>query len=127
MPAWLSQEWVEASEKALSAIGAFGDATGIVAVEVGGADGGSYWRQWASGVPLRSGVGKPEEPADLTLGLTSAEAHAFWRGEWSPSVAFMHGQLKTAGDNGLLFALLATASGSRAAAALAAGDLGSAA
>jgi hypothetical protein len=118
MPVWLSEEWVDATGAALSALGAFGDATGVVAIEVGGADGGAYWREWAGGLPVRAGVGKPEEPADLTLGLTSAEAHAFWQGEWSPSVAFMRGQLKTAGDNALLFALLAGVARPEASAAL---------
>jgi hypothetical protein len=84
-------------------------ATGVVAVEVTGPGGGSYWREWAAGALVRSGSGKPEGPADLTLGLGAPEARAFWRGEWSPSVAFMRGELKTAGDNGLLLALLAAA------------------
>jgi hypothetical protein len=120
MPAWLSEDWVAASGAVLTSdVDVFGDATGVVAVEVGGADGGVYWREWAAGVPVRGGVGKPEELADLTLGLTAAEAQAFWRGEWSPSVAFMRGQLKTAGDNALLFALLASVSRPKAAALLA--------
>jgi len=120
MPAWLSEDWVAASGPALSSAGALGDATGVVAVEVGGAGGGTYWREWVAGVPVRGGVGKPEEPADLTLGLTATEAHAFWLGEWSASVAFMRGELKTAGDNALLLALLAGLARPEVAASLAA-------
>ncbi len=116
----LDEAWVEASGAALAAGGAWGAATGVVAVEVGGADGGAYWREWAGGVPVGGGVGKPDGPADLTLGLTEAEARAFWRGEWRADVAFMRGQLKTAGDNALLLTLLAAAARPSAVAAIAA-------
>ena len=82
-------------------------ASGLVAVEVSGPGGGSYWRRWEDGVPRSGGAGKPGETPDLTLGLPAEGARAFWRGEWSPSVAFMRGQLRAAGDMTLLLALLA--------------------
>jgi hypothetical protein len=50
-----------------------------------------------------AGGGDPE----LTLTVTSGDAAAMARGEMAPSVAFMRGRLKTAGDNGLLLRLLA--------------------
>lgn len=106
---WLSDEWVRATGEALSGRSVTADgASGLVAVDVAGSGGGSYWRRWEDGVPRSGGAGKPAEPADLTLGLPAADARAFWRGEWSPSVAFMRGQLRAAGDMALLFALLAT-------------------
>jgi hypothetical protein len=112
VPVWLSEEWVSFSGELIAASPRpAGDATGVVAVEVSGSGGGSYWRRWTSGVPAGNGVGKPDEPADLTLGLTVAEARAYWRGEWSPSVAYMRGQLKTAGNGALLLALLAASAG----------------
>jgi hypothetical protein len=46
---------------------------------------------------------------DLTLTLPSAEAGAIVAGALDPSVAFMRGRLKTAGDNGLLLGVLAAA------------------
>lgn len=105
---WLSAEWVEATTAALgSHPGLAGEASGLVAVEVTGAGGGEYWRRWEDGVPLAGGAGKPADAPDLKLSLPVADAEAFWRGEWSPSVAYMRGELKTEGDTGLLLALLA--------------------
>jgi len=105
---WLGEEWVRATTEALSERAPKADgASGLVAIDVAGKDGGSYWRRWEDGVPRAGGTGKPDEPPDLTLGLPVDDARAFWRGEWSPSVAYMRGQLRAAGDMTLLFALLA--------------------
>jgi hypothetical protein len=52
---------------------------------------------------VAAGGGDPE----LTLTVTAGDAAAIARGEMAPSVAFMRGRLKTAGDNGLLLRLLA--------------------
>ena len=47
--------------------------------------------------------------AELTLTLEYANAVAIHRGELDPSVAFMQGRLKAAGDTGMLLQLLALA------------------
>lgn len=103
----MSDEWVRATGEALSGRASADGASGLVAIDVAGSDGGSYWRRWEDGIPRSGGAGKPGETPDLTLGLPVEDARAFWRGEWSPSVAYMRGQLRAAGDMTLLFALLA--------------------
>jgi predicted lipid carrier protein YhbT len=45
--------------------------------------------------------------ADVSLTLPYAEAVAVYRGELDPSVAYMQGRMKTAGDPGKLLRLLA--------------------
>jgi hypothetical protein len=106
--AWLDEEWVTASGEALAAPGAgAAGATGTVAVETTGGEGGTYWRTWADGVPVAGGSGKPPGPPDLSLTLPDADARAFWQGEWSASVAFMRGRLKVSGRMELLLPLLA--------------------
>jgi hypothetical protein len=60
------------------------------------------------GRPVEAVAGGGPEP-DLTLTLPAAEAGAIAAGTLDPSVAFMRGRLKTAGDNGLLLAVLAAA------------------
>jgi SCP-2 sterol transfer family len=49
----------------------------------------------------------PSGEPDLTLSLSPADAEAVRRGDLAPSVAFMQGRLKTAGDNALLLEVLA--------------------
>lgn len=49
--------------------------------------------------------------ADLTLSLSPEDARAVTDGRLAPSVAFMQGRLKTAGDNGLLLEVLAWTAG----------------
>jgi hypothetical protein len=106
--AWLDEAWVAASGDALAAPGAAtSGATGTVAVETTGSGGGTYWRRWVDGVPVAGGSGKPPGPPDLSLTLLDADARAFWRGEWSASVAFMRGRLKVSGSMGVLLPLLA--------------------
>ena len=49
----------------------------------------------------------PGPDPDLTLTLPAADADGIVAGTLDPSVAFMRGRLKTAGDNRLLLGLLA--------------------
>ncbi len=104
---WLSDEWVQASGAALADVGPIPDVEGVVAVELSGPDGGTYWRRWAGGKVVASGSGKPEVAPQVTVTLAAADARAFWKGSWSPSVAFMQGRLKMTGDMGMLLPLLA--------------------
>jgi len=63
--------------------------------------------------------GGPHGEADLTLGLSWADAALVVSGELPPSVAYMQGRLKTSGDNALLLKVLAWSATTAFAAALA--------
>jgi hypothetical protein len=104
---WLSDEWVQASGSALAEVVLGPDVQGVVAVELTGPGGGTYWRRWAGGKVVDGGSGKPETAPELTVTLSDVDARAFWKGSWSPSVAFMRGRLKMTGDMGILLPLLA--------------------
>lgn len=52
-------------------------------------------------------AGSPAPAFELSVTMPAAEAAAIASGELDPSVAFMRGQLKTAGDPGLALDLLA--------------------
>jgi hypothetical protein len=105
MPAWLSDEWVAASGEAVD-LAAPLDAT--VEVAVLGVAGGDvrYHRSYKGGRVVAAGPG-PAGAADVTLTLPEGEARDVLAGRLDPSVAFMQGRLKTAGNNGLLLELLA--------------------
>lgn len=57
-------------------------------------------------------------PATLALSLSPQDAELIRRGDLAPSVAFMQGRLKTAGDNALLLDVLSWTSTSAFAKAL---------
>lgn len=84
-------------------------ATGTVAVSLPG------WQGADRVVVLRWHDGRPAEvldagaagAADVTLTLPAEEAAAVAAGRLAPSVAYMRGRLKTAGDPGLVLAVLA--------------------
>jgi putative sterol carrier protein len=82
--------------------------TGTVAVVVTGTTGGDVKARvrLVDGRPVEAAAGTAPD-ADLTLTLPVALAAAVAEGSLEPSVAFMRGQLKTAGDNGLLLGVLA--------------------
>ena len=61
--------------------------------------------QWSSAELGRPATGC-EGQADLTLTISPEDAALVVSGELAPSVAFMQGRLKTAGDNALLLDLL---------------------
>ena len=64
---------------------------------------------FAGGKPRRERLRRPLPGADLTLTLTDADARAVVAGELDPSVAFMQGRMKVAGDMAPLLDLLALA------------------
>lgn len=61
--------------------------------------------RWTEAGPKAVSAGCQGEPA-LTLTLSPEDAAAVATGELAPSVAYMQGRLKTAGDNGLLLRVL---------------------
>ena len=85
-------------------------ADGVVQVVLtGGPDGDiSYHWTYMDGRPGDGRSGPAEEP-DLVLTLPASDAWAVIARELDPSVAFMQGRLKTSGDDGLLLAVLASA------------------
>jgi hypothetical protein len=60
---------------------------------------------WSEEGPREVRPGLEAEP-DLTLTLSPEDARLVMDGELAPSVAFMQGRLKTAGDNGLVLRVL---------------------
>jgi hypothetical protein len=98
MARFLSDEW-------LQAVRATGLSVGELRVEcsvVGGPDGDVK----LSADDDELGFG-PVEDADVALTVPYAEATAIAQGALQPSVAFMQGRMKTAGDPGRLLELLA--------------------
>lgn len=83
---------------------------GTVRVDVtGGADGDrSAHARFGGGRLLDLGPGTGVAP-DATVTLTSEDARAVLAGDLDPSVAFMQGRMKVAGDMGLVLDLLALA------------------
>jgi hypothetical protein len=102
---WLSEEWLIQSAAAV-ALGREFD--GVVQVTVTGRPGGElrYYRTYGEGRVVGGGLGATEDPG-VALTLPEAEAREILEGRLDPSVAFMQGRLKTAGDNGLLLDYLA--------------------
>lgn len=65
-----------------------------------------HWR-YEDGVPAAGGSGDGGQP-DLSLTVAAADAPDLLAGRVEPSVAFMRGRLKSAGDQALLLAFLAS-------------------
>ena len=103
---YLSDEWIEAADTALSrgwdAGADTGDAT-TIAYTVSGAPGGKVTYHLHFG-PDGAGVaaGKPEGDPEVTMELDYDTAAEIARGEASPQAAFMQGRLKLGGDVTLL-------------------------
>lgn len=104
MAEFLSEAWVAGFVGAGTAPGP----TGTLQVVVTGApDGGGKWHaRIDDGVVAEAALGTRPAP-DVTLTASYADASAMAAGELDPSVAFMQGRLKTAGDPGLVLDLLA--------------------
>jgi putative sterol carrier protein len=104
---WLSDEWFEASRRLATGLPGRPGLDGRVQLEVtGGPDGDvrAFW-EIAGGRSTAGGTGPVEHP-DLTLTAAWDVGAAIGRGELDPSVAYMRGTLKAAGDNRLLLGLL---------------------
>jgi SCP-2 sterol transfer family len=88
--------------------------TATVQVVVTGAPAGDgKWHlRLDDGVVAEAAAGTVAEP-DLTLTVAYPEGAAMAAGELDPSVAFMQGRLKTAGDPGLVLDVLAGAAQAR--------------
>jgi hypothetical protein len=106
VPEFLSEAWVTG----LVGSGAAPGPTGTVQMVVTGAPegDGKFHARVDVGVVAEAALGSRPAP-DVTLTASYADASAMAAGELDPSVAFMQGRLKTAGDPGLVLDLLACA------------------
>jgi hypothetical protein len=98
MARFLTPEWIDVVRAATPSIGA----RSIECSVVGGPDGDVKFHAAAGGVAPGGLAG-----AAVSLTLPYADAMAIVRGELQPSVAFMQGRMKTAGDPGILLDVLA--------------------
>jgi alkyl sulfatase BDS1-like metallo-beta-lactamase superfamily hydrolase len=103
---FLTDAWVAE----LVGTGAAPGATGSLQVVLTGApDGDAKWHaRLDDGVVTEAALGTAPAP-DLTLTLSYADATAMVAGDLDPSVAFMQGRMKTAGDPGLVLDVLSGA------------------
>ena len=102
-PAFLDDDWVAGLVGAeLPGV----DAT--VAVTVGGAGRSDVTvRLVVAGGTVREAARTPAPDAAVTFSLDADDARAVLDGMLDPSVAYMQGRMKTAGDLGLVLAVLA--------------------
>jgi putative sterol carrier protein len=98
MAQFLSAEWLDTVRAAAPSVG-----EASVECAVTGTPDGEV-KLYAKGTEI--GFGGVAD-ADISLTLPYAEAIAIARGELEPSVAFMQGRMKTAGNPGKLLDLLA--------------------
>ena len=114
---WLSEQWVVQTRGAIDLDAPF---AGLVQVTVSGAPGGDvhFHRLYDGGRVVEAGPGPAKNP-DVALTLPFDDARDVLEGRLDPSVAFMQGRLKTAGDQGCLLGLLAGWSSPAGAASLA--------
>ena len=69
------------------------------------------WTRVDDATVTERGDGSPAEPADITFTATPGDAQALHDGALDLSVGFMRGQVKMAGDFGLLLKLLPLTTG----------------
>ena len=101
---FLSDEWIASMVGRGTAPGASGT---VQVVVTGAPDGDGKWHfRLDDGVVAEADAGTRAAP-DLTLTVGYAEGAAMAAGELDPSVAFMQGRMKTAGDPGLVLDVLA--------------------
>jgi len=114
------EAWAQAVREELSGLRGAPTLSGTVQVDVtGGPDGDvPVHAVLAAGRLVDAGPG-PAADADAVLTLTAADARAVVAGHLDPSVAFMQGRMKVAGDMGVVLDLLALASSPPAAEAAA--------
>ena len=107
MASWLSQEWAEEAAGLTSHLSPIPGASGSISLTVSGGSRKEVHFHWVykDGVAAGGAPG-PQPEADLVLTLAAADAVQVFSGAVEPSVAFMRGRLKAAGDGGLLLGFL---------------------
>jgi putative sterol carrier protein len=102
MAAFLGNGWFEA----ITADAPGADDLGIEIVVLGAPDGDVKWQVEVAGGKVSAAAG-PRPGAEVALTVPYDDMVAILRGELQPSVAFMRGTMKTAGDQGALLVVLA--------------------
>jgi hypothetical protein len=107
MAAWLTQEWADEAAGLTSRLPSAPGASGSISLTVSGGKKKEAHFQWGyqNGRP-GEGIPSSRPDADLVLTLAGPDAVDVLSGAVDPSVAFMRGRLKAAGDGGLLLAFL---------------------
>jgi hypothetical protein len=104
---FLSTEWLEELTRLGSEHAPFPGITGTLQVVVsGGPEKDVKFLVVLDDGRVDSAERRVDAAAELTLTFDYANAVAVQEGELDPSVAFMQGRMKTAGDTGLLLQLL---------------------
>lgn len=101
---WLDGTWVAATT---GLVPAPAGRSGTYQVVVSGPDGELRYRRRIDDGTVKDEPAGDAEQADVTFTLTEADARAIVAGALDPTVAFMQGRLKTAGDPGWVLDLLA--------------------
>ncbi len=109
MADYLSDEWLAEMAALAPSRPPVPGANGTISVTIARSkrdEVGYHWT-YKDGVPVDGGVGALPD-ADLVLTIGADDAKLITTGEVEPSVAFMRGRLKAAGDNGLLLGWLSS-------------------
>jgi SCP-2 sterol transfer family len=107
MGAWLTQEWADEAAELTTVLPPVPGAAGSISVTVSGGSRKEVNFHWSYGEgEAEAGVPSARPDADLVLTLASADAIDVFSGAVEPSVAFMRGRLKAAGNGGLLLGFL---------------------
>ncbi len=107
MASWLTQEWVDEAAALTSRLPAVPGASGSISLTVSGGARKEVHLCWGYIDGVAGGGAPSSRPdADLVLTLASPDAVEVFSGAVEPSVAFMRGRLKAAGDGGLLLGFL---------------------
>jgi hypothetical protein len=109
VPEWLSDQWCEEVAALAGSRPEVPGGNGTVSLTVTRGKGIAAAYHWAykDGTPGAGGVGQMAD-ADLVLTIGEADAALVVAGDVEPSVAYMRGRLKAAGDGGLLLGWLAS-------------------
>jgi hypothetical protein len=107
MPELFSEEWAAAAGDLWSQLPPAPGAEGVVSLAFGLAarrEVAIHWR-YEDGRAVEGGPGPGKEPV-LALSVSGADAPEVLSGRVEPSVAFMRGRLKAAGEGSVLLAFL---------------------
>jgi SCP-2 sterol transfer family len=111
MASWLAQEWADEVAGRTSGLPPVSGASGSVSLTVSGGARKEVHLSWAYDTGVAGGGVPTSRPdADLVLTLASQDAVEVFSGTVEPSVAFMRGRLKAAGDGALLLGFLESTS-----------------
>jgi hypothetical protein len=107
VPTWLGDEWLTEAAALCDRLPTAGPASGVVDLAIATAPRKEVHVHWgySDGVAQPGAVGPAAEPS-LSITLSAADAASIFDGSVEPSVSFMRGRLKAAGDGALLLSFL---------------------